>query len=55
MVLRLENDIIMPGGLHIQHVQGRNKTHHSQLVMNIWGKGVPVTNKINYKFVFIFF
>ncbi len=25
MVLRLGNDIIMPRGLHIRHVQGRNK------------------------------
>ncbi len=45
----------MPGGLHLQHVQGKNKTHHSWLVMQIWGEGVPVTSKINYKFVFISF
>ncbi len=40
MVLRLGNDIFMPGGLHIQHVRGRNKTHNSRLVMDIWGEGV---------------
>ncbi len=47
MVLSLGNDIIMPGGLHIQPVHGRNKTHHSRLVMDIWGNGVPLTSKIN--------
>ncbi len=55
MILRLGNDIIMPVGLHIQHVQGRNKTHRSWLVMDIWGECVPVTSKIYYKFVFTFF
>ncbi len=52
MVLRLGNDIVIPGGLHIQQIQGRNKTHHSLLVMDIWGDSVPVISQINYKFVF---
>ncbi len=55
MVFRLGNDIIMPGGLHIQCVQGRNKTHHSRLVMDIWGECVSVFSKINYKFEFYIF
>ncbi len=52
MVFWLGNDIIISGWLYIQHVHGRNKTHNSRLVMDILEEAVPVTSKINNKFVF---
>ncbi len=53
MVLSLGNTIIMPRGLYIQLVQGRNKTPFSVGYAYL-RECVPVTSKLNYIFVFTF-
>ncbi len=54
MVLSLGNTIIMPRGLYIQLVQGRNKTPFSVGYAYL-RECVPVTKYFFYKFVFTFF